>query len=142
LARIDLPDSKTGRKMVSLGAPALALIAQEPRVSGNPYVCPGDLPGAPLVGIDKAWARLCKRAGLLGVRLHDLRHSWASAGVAAHLGLPVIGKALGHSSTLTTQRYAHLADDPVRAAADRVAGDIDAAMNRRPLAEVRPIHKS
>jgi len=140
-ACIRLPDSKTGRKTVPLGAPALDLLAQAPRVEGNPYVCPGDRPGARLVGIDKAWARLCKRAGLAGVRIHDLRHSWASAGAAAHLGLPVIGKVLGHLSTSTTQRYAHLGDDPLRAAADLVSGGIDAAMTRRPLAEVHTFHK-
>jgi integrase len=140
-ACIRLPDSKTGRKTVPLGAPALDLLASAPRVEGNPYVCPGDLPGAPLVGIDKAWARLCKRAGLVGVRIHDLRHSWASAGAAAQLGLPVIGRVLGHSSTSTTQRYAHLADDPLRAAADRVSGDIAAAMTRRPGAEVLAFKK-
>jgi integrase len=140
-ACIHLPDSKTGRKTVPLGARALDLLAQAPRVEDNPYVCPGDRPGAPLVGIDKAWARLCKRAGLAGVRIHDLRHSWASAGAAAQLGLPVIGKVLGHLSTSTTQRYAHLGDDPLRAAADLVSGGIDAAMTRRPLAEVRAFHK-
>lgn len=135
-ACIRLPDSKTGRKTVPLGAAALDLLAAVPRIEGNPYVCPGDRPAAPLVGIDKAWARLCKSAGLAGVRIHDLRHSWASTGAAAHLGLHVIGKVLGHSSTSTTQRYAHLADDPMRAAAERVSGDIDAAMNRRQGGEV------
>jgi integrase len=135
-ACIRLPDSKTGRKTVPLGAPALDLLAQAPRTEGNPYVCPGDLHGAPLVGIDKAWARLCRRAGLVGVRIHDLRHSWASVGAAAHLGLPVIGRVLGHSSTSTTERYSHLADDPLRAAADRVSGEIAAAMTRRQGAEV------
>lgn len=138
---LHLPDSKTGRKTVLLGAPALDLLAQAPRIEGNPYVCPGDRPSAPLVGIDKAWARLCQRAGLAGVRIHDLRHSWASAGAAAHLGLPVIGRVLGHSSTSTTQRYAHLADDPVRAAADRVSGDIAAAMTRRQGGEVIAFQK-
>jgi integrase len=76
-----------------------------------------------------------------GVRIHDLRHGWASAGVAAQLGLPVIGKVLGHSSPSTTQRYAHLADDPLRAAADRVSGDIAAAMTRRQGGEVIAFHK-
>jgi integrase len=140
-ACIRLPDSKTGRKSVPLGARALDLLASAPRTEGNPYLCPGDRPGAPIVGIDKAWARLCRRAGLVGVRIHDLRHSWASAGAAAHLGLPVIGKVLGHLSTSTTQRYAHLGDDPLRAAADLVSGGIDAAMTRRPLAEVILIQK-
>jgi integrase len=141
-ACIRLPDSKTGRKTVPLGAPALHLLAQAPRTEGNPYVCPGDLPSAPLVGIDKAWARLCRHAGLSGVRIHDLRHSWASAGAAAHLSLALIGKVLGHRSPVTTDRYAHLADDPVRAAADRVSGDIAAAMTRRPLAEVVQLKKA
>jgi integrase len=59
---------------VPLGAPVLDLLAHAARVAGNPYVCPGERPGAPLVGIDKAWARLCLGAGLVGVRIHDLRH--------------------------------------------------------------------
>lgn len=67
--------------------------------------------------------------GLSNIRLHDLRHAFASVGAASGMGLPIIGKMLGHSQTQTTARYAHLAADPVKAAAAAVAGKIEAAMN-------------
>lgn len=136
-----LPESKTGRKVVPLGAPALDLLSQAPRTEGNPYVCPGERAGGHVVGIDKAWRRLCKSAGLTGVRLHDLRHSYASTGAAAGFGLPIIGKVLGHSSSSTTQRYAHLADDPLRVAVDRISGEISANLTRRQEAEVIQLTK-
>jgi integrase len=67
-------------------------------------------------------------AGLHGVRIHDLRHSFASVGAGASLGLPMIGKLLGHSQVATTFRYAHLGDDPVRRASETVGNAIAAAM--------------
>ena len=70
------------------------------------------------------WGRIRKRAGLDDVRLHDLRHSFASGGLLVGEGLPMIGKLLGHSQVQTTARYAHLADDPVKAAANRIASRI------------------
>ncbi|HVT57080.1 MAG TPA: tyrosine-type recombinase/integrase [Thermoanaerobaculia bacterium] len=112
-----------------LGTAALELLASLPRYEGNPYVLPGEKPGSHLVEIAKTWQRLRKRAGLPDVRLHDMRHAFASIGAAAGLGLPVIGALLGHSQPATTARYAHLADDPLRAAADRISGEIAAAMN-------------
>ena len=69
-----------------------------------------------------------KRAALEGVRLHDLRHTHASVGAAAGLGLPIIGKLLGHLNASTTHRYAHLDADPLRRASDQIAGRINAAM--------------
>jgi integrase len=71
---------------------------------------------------------ITQRAGLIGLRLHDLRHTHASFGVGAGLGLPIIGRLLGHSNVETTQRYAHLADDPVRRASERIGGDLAKAM--------------
>lgn len=131
-----LPDSKTGRKTVHVGAPVLDLLASAPRLEGNPFVCAGLRPGAAVVGIDKAWRRIAKRAGLERVRIHDLRHSFASVGAAAGLGLPVLGAILGHSSPGTTARYAHLADDPRKAGAERISGEIAAALSGKPAAEV------
>ena len=123
-----LPDSKTGAKVVFLNAPALALLAELPRVEGNLHVIVGALEGRPLVGIGKIWARVRKRAGLEDVRLHDLRHNFASIGAGNGLSLPMIGALLGHKHTATTQRYAHLAADPIRAAGEAVGARIVAAM--------------
>jgi integrase len=123
-----LPDSKTGAKNLFLSAPALEILAGLPRVEGNPHVVPGDKPGAPFVGIQKAWQRLRAEAGLPDVRLHDLRHSFASAAVSAGDSLFITGKLLGHKQAITTQRYAHLAADPAKAVADRTGNRIAAMM--------------
>ncbi len=131
-----LPDSKTGRKAVPVGPAVLELLARSPRLAGNPFVCAGARQGAPLVGIDKAWKRLTKQAGLEGVRLHDLRHSFASVGAAAGLGLPLLGAILGHSNSATTARYTHLGDDPRRIGAARISGEIAASLNGHPAGEV------
>ena len=138
-AIISLPDSKTGRKSVYLSAPALAVLAALPRQEGNPHVICGYREGAALVGLDKSWDRIRKVAGLAGVRVHDLRHSFASIGAAGGMGLPIVGKLLGHSQSATTARYAHLADDPVRRAAEAIGERIKAAMERKPGANVIPL---
>ena len=82
--------------------------------------------------IQKTWKRARAAAGLANVRLHDLRHSFASVGAAGGLSLPVIGALLGHKHSTTTARYAHLSD-PLRAANDAVGARIAAAMNRAPV---------
>lgn len=122
-----LPDSKTGRKAVVLSAAAQDVLAALPRV--GIYVIASSDPGRPRHDIKKPWTAVSKRAGLKGVRLHDLRHSFASVGAAAGMSLPTIGGLLGHADAATTQRYAHLQVDPVRAAADVIAGRIADAMN-------------
>jgi integrase len=123
-----LPDSKTGEKIIPLGAPALELLASLPRIEGNPYVLPGEKEKQHLVGLPRVWERIKKRAKLQDVRLHDLRHSFASVGAGAGMGLPIVGKLLGHRDPKTTARYAHIGDDPAKAAADRISGTIAAAM--------------
>jgi integrase len=129
-ALIDI-DSKTGRKRIPLPAPALELLSKALRLRGNPYVCFGAHRGKRLVGLQRPWERIRSAAGLDDVRLHDLRHSHAAMGAGLGLGLPIIGKLLGHTQAATTQRYAHLADHPVRLAAERVAGEIGAALAGR-----------
>jgi integrase len=124
-----LPDSKTGRKAIHLNAPALALLQTIPRLEGNPYVICGERPGHHLVNLEKPWRRIRKAAKLDDVRLHDLRHSFASVAASGGQSLVVIGKMLGHSQPATTARYAHLADDPVKAASDAVGRHISAAMD-------------
>jgi integrase len=126
-----LPDSKTGAKTVYLNAPAVALLEQLPEIEGNAHVIVGNRPGSPLIGIDKLWFRTRKRAGLSDVRLHDLRHSFASIGAIGGLSLPVIGALLGHKHSTTTARYAHLSADPLRAANEAVGARIAAAMAKR-----------
>jgi integrase len=125
-----LPDSKTGAKTLHLPAPALAVLADLPRVEGNPYVIVGQVAGARLVNLEKPWRAIRKAALLDDVRLHDLRHAFASVAASSGMGLPIIGKMLGHTQAATTHRYAHLASDPVKAAAATVAGKIAEAMQR------------
>jgi integrase len=109
-------------------AAGIGVFAELPRVEGNPHVIIGGVQGAALVNLEKPWRAIRKAAGLEDVRLHDLRHAFASVAAASGMGLPIIGKMLGHSQAQTTQRYAHLASDPVKAAAAAVAGKIAAAM--------------
>jgi site-specific recombinase XerD len=84
-------------------------------VSKNPFVIIGDKDGQRLVNLRKPWLRICKVARLKDVRIHDLRHSFASVGVNCGASLPIIGKLLGHTKSSTTEKYSHLAEDPVRA---------------------------
>ena len=169
-----LPDSKTGAKTLHLPPPALAVLAELPRLDGNPYVIVGPKEGAALGKLEKSWRGIRERVtlgmwrdsedekiaklfaelsckldrqptaaefrmaavvreialpvGLTDVRIHDLRHAFASVAASSGMGLPIIGKMLGHRQPATTARYAHLASDPVKAAAATVAGKIAAAM--------------
>jgi len=125
---IHLPDNKTGAKTIMLPAPALDVLARLARVDGNPYIITGE-GNRYLVSVWKPWAVLRALAGLKDVRLHDLRHSFASVGAAGGMSLNVIGGLLGHRQTQTTSRYAHLAADPLKTAANRIAAAIAATMN-------------
>lgn len=126
--RLGLPDSKTGAKTVFLAAPAREVLAALPRTAGNPWVIEGRRVGAHLTDLKGPWKRLCEKAGLKDLRIHDLRHSFAAVGAGLGLSLPMIGKLLGHSQPATTARYAHLAADPMHAAADRIGAELAAAM--------------
>jgi integrase len=138
---IFLPDSKTGRKPVYLSAAAQSVLASLPRVDGNPHIIPGERESAPKADLKKPWAAVTKAASLDGVRLHDLRHSFASIGAGASMGLPVIGKLLGHSQPSTTARYAHLDADPMRRAVDAIGATISAAMDKSGGSNVVPLKK-
>jgi integrase len=170
-----LPDSKTGPRLVHLGAPALEVLSSVERRSKNPWVIRGRKPSARRTDLQPPWQRFRNRAtirlwahaqgtvaadlvhqlerqlgreptydeclaaakkhnldlptGLVDVRIHDLRHSFASGAVALGESLPMIGKLLGHTQVQTTARYAHLAADPVKAAAERVSSSIAALIN-------------
>ena len=124
-ARIVLEHHKTdhhGAKLIPLNASALDVLMTLPRVQDNPHVIVGRGPGAHLINLQKPWRRVRKLAELDDVRMHDLRHSFASFAVGAGIPLAVIGGLLGHRSVQTTARYAHLADDPLKQASDIVGG--------------------
>ena len=126
--QINLPDSKTGAKTIHLGAAAVGLLEKLPRVDDNPYVIIGKFKGGHLTDLQKPWRRIRKAAGLDNVRIHDLRHTFASGGLLVGEGLPMIGKLLGHTQVQTTARYAHLASDPIKAAAARISERLAAAL--------------
>jgi integrase len=131
-----LPDSKTGAKAVPIGRPVLGVLSSIPRESDNPYVIVGKRPGSHLTDLQRPWRRIRARAGLPNVRLHDLRHSFASSAVGLGESLPIIGKLLGHSQVQTTARYAHLDHDPVRSAADRISAEIVRALDNAQPSEM------
>lgn len=138
-AMIFLPDSKTGRKPVYLNAPALDVLANLPRQHGNPHVICGHRDGGAYVGLDKVWRRVRSASALPGLRLHDLRHSFASIGAAGGNSLLILGKLLGHRHATTTERYSHLSADPMRQAAEAIGQRIKAALAGEAAPNVVPI---
>jgi len=124
---LNLSDSKTGAKKVLLAAPALEILSSLPRL--GTYVIAGSKPDKPRSDIKRPWERITKYAELTDLRLHDLRHSFASVGAASGMGLGTVGKLLGHASPATTARYSHFADDPLRRASEQIAEKISAAMD-------------
>jgi integrase len=123
-----LPESKTSRKTIVLNAPALQVLVDVPKVRGCEFVILGDDPKKPRADLQKPWNLIKHHAKLEGVRVHDLRHTHASIGAGAGLGLPIIGKLLGHKHADSTARYAHLDADPLRRASDRIGGAIAKAL--------------
>ena len=119
-----LRGAKTGPRMVPLTAPVMRVLDGIPGTDGNPWVFRGRKPGAHLTDLSYHWARIAARAGLDGVRIHDLRHSYASRALALGEGLATIGRLLGHAGVATTARYAHLMRDAEKAAAGRVGDSI------------------
>lgn len=126
---LDLPDSKTGAKMVHLRPPSLEVLKGMERKDGNPFVFYGRKPGAALVNLKDPWQRIRRRAEMPELRIHDLRHSFASMGAGQGASLPMIGALLGHTQASTTARYAHLAADPLRAANDKIGSRLAAAVS-------------
>ena len=133
-------DSKSGRKTIILNAPALAILNGLERIGS--CVIPGDDPEQPRHDLKRPWTVVSTRAGLTGVRLHDLRHTYASFGASGGLGLPIIGRLLGHAQAATTARYAHLDNDPLRRASEAIGGRIAAALNGNPTAQVVPLRRA
>lgn len=120
-----LPDSKTGQKAIRLPKPAVNLLTGLPRYANNPHVFVGKKPGSRLINLQSSWRRLCKAANLDCIRLHDLRHTYASLAVGQGFSLALTGALLAHSSTKTTERYAHLQNDHVRQASEHLGLILD-----------------
>jgi integrase len=125
---------------VPLSGQALALLVAivEGSALESPYLFPGDVPAQPLKGIKKFWASALRQAGIANYRRHDNRHTYASHLVSSGLSLELVGRLLGHTTATTTKRYAHLADDPLRAATERFGAKI-AALRTGIEAEVVPL---
>ena len=126
---IFLLSSKTGKKTIYLGQAAIEELQRTPRIVGNPHVIIGNINGQYLSDMQKPWRRIRKAADSGDVRIHDLRHTFASHGAAMGQGLPIIGKLLGHSQHQSTARYAHLAADPAIEVADKISERLADSLN-------------
>lgn len=142
---LNLSDSKTGKKSVILNGPAKAILFALPRIGA--HVISGQDPTKPRASITRQWYRIRELSGLDGsdgkppFRLHDFRHNFASIGVGGGMGLPIVGKLLGHTQPATTQRYAHLDVDPLRRAANLIGATIAAAMDKESQGLGFPLEK-
>lgn len=119
-----LSDSKTGPKTVALNGLAVTILRSIPRLSHNPHVIVGNVTGQPLVNLGKPWRRIRKLAKLDHVRIHDLRHTFASVAADQGISLHTIGRLLGHSQVATTKRYAHIGDNPLRSANESIGSHL------------------
>ena len=127
---LKLPDSKSGAKDILLPSPVLEILKNLPRSNSSPYIIQGKIHGKHLVNLTKPWMRVIERAEIEHIRIHDLRHSFASFAIGQGASLVLIGSQLGHSSITTTQRYAHLANDPIRQMTEKTANSIAEALSK------------
>ncbi len=127
--QLKLADSKTGQRRIPLNSSALSILASQNRQPDSLLVFPAGNGKDHYVGTPRVWATLRKNAGLADVRLHDLRHSFASVGVMSGAPLMIVGKLLGHADHATTQRYAHIAADPIAAASEEIGRQLSSALN-------------
>jgi integrase len=134
---IKLPASKTGYKEIHLNTAARDILTSLPKQSE--WALPGDKTDTPIRSLRDTWKHICNMAELKDVHIHDLRHSYASVAVSLNLGLPVVGALLGHRHSRTTQRYAHLQDDPLKNAAESIGKAMAEMMSDG--ADVIDIHK-
>jgi integrase len=116
-----VPRAKSGRaRSIQLNSAALELLRAISRIDGNAFIFPSPVTGRPSPSLHFPWRRIRERAGVSDVRLHDLRHSFASFLVNQGVSLYVVQGLLGHTQARTTQRYAHLANDTLSGAAEMI----------------------
>jgi integrase len=136
LQMIALPDSKSGAKTIYLSKAAVEVLReQHARSKDQAYIYPGRSAGKHIHNLRKPWARICKEAGLEGVRVHDLRHTAASLALGSGTSLAIVGRLLGHTQVQTTLRYAHLDTDPALHAADLIGEKVRGWVGQRALLE-------
>lgn len=128
---LNLPDSKTGKKSIYISPTAMEVLKNTPVVKGNPYIIVGHVPKRCLHNEHKPWGRVCKLAKLEGVRIHDLRHTFASLCVGQGFSLQMVAKLLGHADTRMSERYAHLTKTSVQQAAASVGDVIQSKFNSK-----------
>ena len=128
-AAIGYPTARPAPRTIPLGDPAIDLLRRVPTIEGSEFVFPASRGNGHVVGLRPVWGKVRELADLQGLRIHDLRHSFASVAVSGGESLYIVGKILGHRQARTTEVYAHLAPDPVQAAADRAARKISEAMH-------------
>jgi len=127
LPRLLLPDSKTGAKTIWLCKQAAEILESQPHRPGVPYVFPNSR-GDGSISVDPWWYKFRRHCALPDLRIHDLRHSYASIAISHNVALATVGKLLGHELPETTAKYAHLADDTIAEAASRVSGGLARAI--------------
>ena len=140
-ACLRLRDSKTGPKVVQLNTPALEVLARLAERRRSEWVFPARDGKRPIWALASAWNRIRRSAGFPDLRMHDLRHSFASVGACSGQSLLVIGALLGHRLAATTQRYAHLSNDPIKSASEAIGARIAAAMSGAPRAAVTALRR-
>ena len=121
--KMNLPDTKTGARSIHLSPAAIDVLHSLPSTEG--YVFQSSIQNKKLTTLRHVWKKICRLAGINDVRVHDLRHTYASYAVSKGYSLPVVSKMLGHADIKTTQRYAHLMDDPVNQAIDKTSDMLD-----------------
>ena len=121
---IEFPDSKTGYKRLPLNNEVLAILNTIPKLENNDYVICGSVDGQPVINLQKSWRRIRAKAELDDVRIHDLRHTFASHAVMSGTSLAIVSKLLGHSQISTTMRYAHLADKELLEASQNIGSSL------------------
>jgi integrase len=135
---LELPDSKTGRRRIPLPREAREVIYSLPRVDGNPFVIVGEAGRGHLVNLQKTWIRVKTKAKLADVRMHDLRHTYASVAVMSGIDPFLLKEIMGHKNLQTTLRYAHFADDAVQRAAGSVASRLSGMLRQSGQVVSRP----